>query len=320
MTPSDFLARLHAGFALPPTTVADLAVRAAGGRVAEARRIVAGYDNEVYRVRLEGGRVVFVRVARLGESDFAGEVWAMDQACAAGVPVPDVLLLDTVADGNAGLPAMVVTEVPGRPLLTVLPELPDARRRTALTEVGRVLAVLHSVRTPGVWRPDGGRWPDPGHQRRLFVADRRAERPQLLAAGLTADEADRTYALVGRSPATPAPARPVLCHGDLSPDHVFVGADLRVSGLIDWGMWHGGSAVGELANLWRGYDADDFSALLAGHGGGSLTDPPFRAALALALVNQLVGSIAHHVRIGDTAEVVAQVGTLRSALAELHKA
>ncbi len=122
---------------------------------------------------------------------------------------------------------------------------------------------------------------------------------------------------VGASPDTPPGADFVLCHGDVTPDHIFLDSDLRVSGLIDWGMWHGGSRVGELAYVasWAFAEAD-LAALLEGYdssmGGRSLW-----RAIALSLVNQLVGHIAHHVSIGDIDGTASVTEVLRRALAEL---
>ncbi|GAA2760133.1 phosphotransferase family protein [Actinopolymorpha rutila] len=286
MSESAFLARLHARFAVPRAVVVRLAERATGHRVVDLRRVMRGYDNEVYRVELTGDLAVYVRIPGPGKNGFVHEAWAMEQARGAGVPVPEVLLIDTVrgeasdADEADERHAMVLAEAPGRQLGTVLASLSTARRRAAMVNVGRVLARLHSVRTPGVWRPgDDGTWPDPADLRRGFVADRTAERPQLSAAGLTPEEVDNAIALLGASSATPPPDNFVLCHGDVSPEHVFVDAELRVCGLIDWGMWHGGSPIGELAYVAMVHEETDLTAVVEGHTGGSLDEPAFRRPL-----------------------------------------
>lgn len=318
-TESSFIHGLHAQFGLPRAMVVDLAERVTSAEVADVRRVVRGYDNEVYAVDLAGGTTVYPRIRRPGAHGAYREGWAMDRARAAGIPVPEVLAIEVLDTDEGERQAMVVAAAPGRYLEDVLPGLARADRVACMTDLGRTLARLHEVSTPGVWRPnDAWIWPDPEELRRGFVADRLAERPQLLAAGLSPAEVRRTLALIGESPDRPARGvAPVLCHGDISPDHVFVDGELRVCGLIDWGMWHGGSMIGELAYVTIRHDDADTAAILAGYGAPGLDDPEFRRAIALSVVNQLVGHIAHHVDIGDTEGLAPNLPVLRRALADL---
>jgi len=315
MTESRFLADLHARFGAPRDQIVELIRRVTGSDVAELRRIVRGYDNEVYRVDLETRVVVFVRIRRDGYG-FDNEPWAMDQARDHGVPVPTIIGLDRVEGNGGDRPAMVITQAPGRQLKDLLPLLDPADRGSALTDLGRVLARLHQVRTPGVWRPgDDGTWPDPVEGRRGYIRDRRAEHDQLVAAGLTAAEIERTLEFLDLSPNPPEDDF-VLCHGDVGPEHVFVDADLRVSSLIDWGMWHGGSVLGELAYLSTTFSPDDFAVVLEGHGYDP-TDDDLRRRIALSVASLQIGHIAHHVNINDPEGIEHNVVSLRRALADL---
>lgn len=321
MARSDFLARLHARFGVPQSVVVKLVQRATrGGEIRDVQRVVRGDDNEVYRVELADSSVVYPRIRRPGTGGVRQEAWAMEQARLAGVPVPDVLLVEAIDAGEGDQQAMVVAGAPGRQLSELLPELSPEARRTAMTNVGRVLALVHAVPTPGVWRPDDKDvWPTATEVRRGFIAERTAEREHLVAAGLTTAEIDKTIELVGASPHTPPRANPVLCHGDISPEHVFVDDGLRICGLIDWGLWHGGSAVGELAYAAMRHDFADFAAIVNGHGGGSLDDPRFRAAISLSIVNQAIGHIAWHHSIGDMDGLEPNVAALRQALADVDR-
>ena len=319
MPRSSFLTGLHAAFGVPRAVVVGVAQRATGGEVADVQRVVRGYDNEVYRVRLANDSIVYVRIRRPGPRGFYQEAWAMAQARSVDVPVPEVLSIEVVSSEDGDREAMVTEQAPGGQLEDILPSLSPLQRHAAMVEVGRVLAMVHSVRTAGVWRPgEDGVWPDPVALRYGFIADRRAEDVQLSAAGLTADEIRRTVALLGASPDTPPQSEFVLCHGDPTPEHVFVDGHLRVTGFIDWGMWHGGSPIGELARVAAHYEEVDFGSILVGHGAGSLDDPGFRRAISLSIVNQEVGHIAFHVSIGDAEGAARNVAVLRRALNELR--
>ncbi len=316
MAESQFLADLHGRFGAPRDQVVDLVRRVTGAGVADLQRIARGYDNEVYRVDLDTRVVVYVRIRRDGYG-FDHEPWAMSQARDHGVPVPTIIGLDRVEGKDGDRPAMVIAQAPGRQLKELLPGLTPADRHTALTDLGRVLTRLHQVRTPGVWRPgDDGTWPDPAELRRGYARDRRAEHDQLVAAGLTAAETERTLASLDLSP-DPPERDFVLCHGDLSPEHVFVDTELRVSCLIDWGMWHGGSVTGELAYVSTTFSPDDFAAVLEGHGYDP-ADDDLRRKISLSVTSLQIGHIAHHVTIGDHEGTAHNVAALRRALAELE--
>jgi Ser/Thr protein kinase RdoA (MazF antagonist) len=318
--PSSFLADLHGQFGLPRSLVVDLAARASGGEVVDVRRVVGGYDNEVYRVELADGRSVYPRIRRLGEAGGHGEAWAMSQARQAGVPVPEVLSLTVVATDEGVREAMVVAQAPGRDLESILPSLRPPERFGVMRALGGVLARLHQVSTPGGWRHnDDGSWPDPVQVRCWFLEGRAGDREDLVAAGLDGDEVDHINALLDRfwEPVDP-PGRPVLCHGDITPDHVFVDADLRISSLIDWGMWQGGSPAGDLATAAIRNTGGDFAAIVAGHGSGSQDSSTFQRSIAVSLVGHLVGRMAHFQRIGDTGGMAAAVARLRRAVVELE--
>lgn len=312
---SPFLADLHSRFGLPRLQIVRLAERAAGRHVEAIERLIRGYDNEVYRATLADGLVVYVRIRRHGEGTLEQEAWAMELARTSGVPVPEVLDVDSASDVADGHPVMVVTAAPGQQLGEVLAAASDAERHQILTGLGAALARLHSITTSGVWRPDDtGRWPDPDELRKGFVTERRDERDQLVAAGMTDAEVDRVMALLDVSPDPPR-AGFVLCHGDVSPEHVFVDSRRQVSGLIDWGMWHGGSPTGELAYVANTYGWRDLKPILQGYGYGPLMrDDELHRLLATTLAVQLIGHIAHHVAIGDPDGAASNVASIRQAL------
>ena len=308
---------MHARFSTAPALVAGLVKKAIGGDVESVQRVVNGYDNEVYRVAVVYRGHVYVRIRRHGEASFDSEACAMTQARDAGVPVPEVLAMDRIVVGDAEREAMIVEAAAGEAFETVEAQLSPRQRRAALVDLGRVLARLHTVRMPGIWRPSvDGRWPTPSELAPYFIKDRLSERDDLVAAGLDEIELDRTYRIVNEFPGE-LPVEPVLCHGDLNRGHVFIDADLHVTALIDWGMWHAWSPLGEFAYVWKTFGEDGLIAVLEGSHAGSMTDPQFRQALAVSVIQQQVGHIAHHVRIGDEAGVHRNVLILRRTLPEV---
>lgn len=306
-----FLDELHAGFGVPRSVVTELVQRATGGDAVDVERVINGYDNEVHRARLADDRVVYARIGRTADKDFEGELWAMEQARGGGVPVPSVLLTETVEDDR---PAMVLAAAPGRPLDTVLGSLSPSRRHAAMVSIGRTLALLKSVSVPGIWRPDSdGVWPDADGVRTGFVGERLTEAPQLRAAGFSESEIERAFALLHASGSADGwREAPVLSHGDAMVEHVFVDENLRVTCLIDWGMWGGGSSLADLAYASMIYPVRDFAGLVEGH--GDSVDVAFRRRLGLTVAGQAIGNIAHHVTIDDPEGLRPYVAALKGVL------
>lgn len=318
MTDPDFLTKLHARFEAPRPVVVDLIERETHGSVHELRRLTLGDENEVYQARLSDGSAVYARIRRPGEDTFEPEIWAMERAGSAGVPIPHVLAVDEIVTEGGPRSIMLIAESPGRRLAELLPVLRGPQRYCALTNVGRVLAVVHTVTTPGVSRPDpNGSWPDVHEARQAFIDERTDQRPHLVTAGLTAVEVQSVIEQIGRSPDTPATTDPVLCHGDLHAGHVFVDDDLEVRGIIDWGLWHGGSTIGELGAISMLYEPSDVDAILGGYGMNRDDQPALGRRLALSVINQAIGHIAWHESIGNVGGTAHYVHALRTALAEI---
>ena len=120
----------HAHATTPRPVLAELVRRAVGTEIDRVDRIVEGYSNEVYRVRCADEQDVVVRILRFDDEDLAtssaGEAAAIECARAAGVPAPEILLLDTVRLDGSDFPVMVQRTVPGRPLGEVINRLSAA--------------------------------------------------------------------------------------------------------------------------------------------------------------------------------------------------
>ena len=95
----------------------------------------------------------------------------------------------------------------------------------------------------------------------------------------------------------------MLCHGDLSPKHIFVTGDgsegeaVRVSGIIDFGDWQPGLPVHDLAVLRVRGPRLDLPPLLAGY--GAPADETYRRQLDLHTLNIALGSLAFGVDEDD---------------------
>jgi Ser/Thr protein kinase RdoA (MazF antagonist) len=316
-----FLDQLHAQFAVPRPAAIALVQRRCGQRVTTMERLIHGDENEVYRARLADGATVYLRIGSPDKPALAlyQEAWAMEHARRVGVPVPEVLTVEPIASDEGDRHAMLVTAAAGQPLSDLLPSLSTDQRAGAMRDLGRVLARLHMVPMPGRGIPDeSGAWPEQAKDERRYVANVIADCDHLRDAGLTDPEIEQVRIVLHRALEAPArPEAPVLCHGDLSAHHVFVDRDLRVCGLIDWGMWSAAAAIDDLAEVAMRNPPTDVDAVLEGHSGESAHDPALRRAIALALTMRAIGYLRWLVTSGQTGHLESGVVPLRRALSAL---
>jgi Ser/Thr protein kinase RdoA (MazF antagonist) len=283
----------------PRSVLADLVRRATHSDIDRVDRIVEGYSNEVYRVRCAEEQDVVVRILRFDDDTTsaasAGEAWAIGCARAVGVPAPEVLLLDTVRVEGAEFPAMVQRAVPGRPLGEVIDRLSERQRHDLLAELGGLMARIN-----GIQIDEECDWPA---AIAAELADRAANRDKIIAGGFSAPQLDRILDLLGEYVREMRSAPGVLCHGDLSPKHVFVtGGDrdsptVRVSGIIDFGDWQSGLPVHDLAVLRVRDPRLDLLPVLAGY--GTPADETYRRQLDLHTLIIALDSLAFGVAEND---------------------
>jgi aminoglycoside phosphotransferase (APT) family kinase protein len=314
MDRTTYVNELHARYAIADPMIITVVERAAGRKAATVERVIRGDEHEVHRVRLSDDSVVYLRVAWPGSpaKRTHDEAWAMGQARDAGVPAPEVLAIPAIESADGLRTAMVLREVPGRRLGDLLSGLSADRRSSVMEEFGRTLRTLHSIAMPGAGLPDDhGVWADPATKRRSYAAGVRDASRHLPTAGLTPEEIDRVIKILDSS-IVPLEDPPVLCHGDLTPEHVYVDTELRVVGLIDWGMWHAGSAGSDLAGIMAHYPPADLDAIRAGH--GFPADPDTTNQLCWHLITQAIGQIRWLVDSDQADELAQPVTTIRNAV------
>ena len=156
----NYLERKHAGWCVSKDVLADLVKRKTGKSAMAFDRVVEGYCNEVYFVRTDPPGAYVVRITRItrdGESGALEEAWCLRTCAEAGVPVPEVIGLESVEANGTALIVMLLTKTQGEPLLQMLGSLSPTDEAYAWRQMGTVLRKIHSVRVGGFYRrgPDG---------------------------------------------------------------------------------------------------------------------------------------------------------------------
>jgi aminoglycoside phosphotransferase (APT) family kinase protein len=285
-------------------------------------RIAEGIDSQVYAARFADSSPGLIVKIQRAEEDLDQEAWALNAAAKVGVPVPEVVHIGTLTYESQPVRYLIETEVRGRSLSTRVSTLTSAERQAAFEQIGVVLARLHQLEVGGFWkRQTTGQWDFPTWEAVMAstLKDRKAEWRELQPAGFTAAQAEQVFAGIARY-ATEFPcATPVLCHGDLLPEHVYFDDTGRVSAVIDFGMYSGGDPVGDLAVIRMAVDPVDFDAVLRGYSPGAALDPSFQLHLHLALLTTQVGYLLHHMRLPDHPDVAGYAAGLRSTLDWLER-
>lgn len=303
--------------AVPPNEIAAFVTRTTGRSVAALWPLAGGEANATYRATTDEGETLIVRVQGRGVTGFAEEARAMRQSREAGVPVPEVYGVGQIGT-DAPADAMVMASAKGRPLAEVMGSLSRAELTRVFVGVGEALRKLHAVPVAHFgWlrreADEGEADSDWATFAKTLLAFRQKDTPELERAGLTRGEVEGLLGVVSSLQDLPY-KQPVLCHGDLGADHLFVGDDLELTGVIDFGMAQGGAPALDVGVLRMFHPEVELAWLAEGYGGGPLAEESFEREVLMHQVDVAMSYLAANLRRGDeTYKDVAVMG-LRSWL------
>lgn len=303
--------------AVPPDEIAAFVTRATDRAVAALKPLTGGEANATYRATTDEDETLIVRVQGRGVISFAEEARAMAQGREAGVPVPEVYGMGQVGIG-ARHDAMVMAVAKGRPLAEVMGSLSRADLARVFVGVWDALRRLHTVRVAHFgWlrreADEGEADSDWVAYAKNLSAFRQKDVPELERVGLTPTEVGGLLRIVSQMRDLPY-GQPVLCHGDLGADHLFVGDDLELTGVIDFGMAQGGALALDVGVLRMFHPEVELAWLAEGYGGGPFAAAGFEREVLAQQVNLAMSYLAENLRRGDeTYKDVAVMG-LRSWL------
>lgn len=269
-------------------TLHKIVQKALNTNIERMTRINRGQSNEVYFIDLKD-RSVVLRIARGYDYHiFAIEQWAMQEVSQRGVPVAAIVAQGSVIEREDTLYYQIQEKLAGEPMDILLAQGKIGRARSErLTEqAGELLAALHSVPTFG-W----GRITTPHHgiyesfEKRMQALHANAVRFDKALAPFNALGVPR-FADVWQGLCyleSFAIREPVLLHYDLTPDHILIDNDDRITGVIDWGAVQSGDPVRDLVrwNYWENYPSS-IDWLASTYGQSLAQSPGFGERLKLA--------------------------------------
>jgi aminoglycoside phosphotransferase (APT) family kinase protein len=296
---SNFMQRRHEHYSTTQEEIAGLLREATGHELNKIQQIIKGYDSEVYLLITDEGKRTIIRIHRHGDVAFTDEAWAMEQYRAAGVPVPQVLVIDEAELGGEMSEFMILEEVVGNTFADMRTAgISMEMEREIARKMGALLHKAHSITVDGFYRrnADGG-W-DFGTFKELMVSvlhDRTTEIPLMKQAGLKDGEISRIIDSLNKYREKFDCLHPVLCHGDFLPEHIFV-QDEEIEGVIDFGMFEGNDPIHDLAFIYFEAPGLPFDTIIEGYFGDEQIPDGFDLQLRLHALMLAAGHLTHHTK------------------------
>lgn len=234
-TTDDWLQARHDQWNTPPGLINEYVRKATGDAIAQANRIIAGLDNEVYDVTTDRNHQFIVRISHKAHQRFEGERWALDAARNAGVPTPQVLLIEQAAYDDTTVTFCIEEKLPGIPLDVLLQDGLNSDVNKAIDQIGEVLGKLHSVKVEGFGylQPDGKGEQTSFAEIMLMANERQAELYDAARKwNVPTTNITTGLELLSKHCELYQFNTPVLVHGDLGQKHILVEGD-HISGIID---------------------------------------------------------------------------------------
>ncbi len=149
-----FLDEKHSKFQTPQSIIDEAVLKLSGKKIETQEKIIKGEVNEVYDIKTKNGTELIVRIGRGDEIEksFAREKFALEECHKVGVPVPQVLSMQSLEVDGAMLCICIENKLPGIPMKEYRdwkdPANKDELYRL-MTKAGEVLSRIHSIRVKG---------------------------------------------------------------------------------------------------------------------------------------------------------------------------
>ncbi|HEX6482635.1 MAG TPA: aminoglycoside phosphotransferase family protein [Ktedonobacteraceae bacterium] len=232
---NDWVRARHDAWNTPHYLINEYVQKVAGSAIANAKRLVIGQDNEVYDVSTADSRQLIVRISRKDDPRFEAERWAMNAARRAGVPTPQVLLVEQATYDDSSVTFCIEEKLPGKPLDVLLADGRNNVVDEAIDQIGEVLNQLHGVKVDGFGYLDpNGKGPLKSFAERMRTINEQRDELYEAAKKWNVQTKDITtgLALLNDHKELYQFDTPSLIHGDFAPKHILISGN-RISGVID---------------------------------------------------------------------------------------
>ncbi len=248
----DYLIHKHSQFNTPEFVIDEKIKKATGSIPVSKTKLILGEVNEVYDVLTQDGQKVIVRISRSKHPRFEAEKKAINLARVAGVPAPQIIMLDKYETPEEVLTFCIEKKLPGETLskLKTLPSENPELFQNLICEAGKILSRIHSATAPvfGGLDKEGTEeefksWPE-------FILALEKKREKITQAatrtGIEMSDIDEAFKILTASKDLYEGVKPQLLHGDFSTKHLLVEGN-HITGVIDFENCKGGDPVYDFA-------------------------------------------------------------------------
>ena len=237
----------------------------ANSPVVKKDRINKGRAHEVYSVQTESGKELILRISQDklvdGLNKFEVEKWCLEKCSEAGIPVPEVLALNTLETSEKKKEICLESKLPGESLDVLLPAISDDQRKQIFSQAGKILSKIHSIPVSGFGLLDkDGKGEFSSIQEMLGDQYISPEKMNAIAEKVSLDKniVSKAYdALENATSDYSSDFQPKLLHNDYEPKHILV-HEGNISGILDFELARGGDPVMDLAR-WHFFFKDKYS-------------------------------------------------------------
>jgi aminoglycoside phosphotransferase (APT) family kinase protein len=294
----EWLQGRHSSWATPQSIIAAFVAKASGSKLRSSNRLIIGQDNEVYDALTADGQQIIVRVSHKEDPRFEAEKWALDAARQAGVPTPQVLLIEEAEYDGHKVTFCVEEKLPGEPLDVAIEKGEPHEFDGAIKEVGYLLSKIHSVQVEGFGylQPDGRGWEIPFSSIMLDLNEKQAELGTAAKQwGVASDDITQGLSLLNQNVTIYGFDTPSLVHGDYGLPHILV-ENNQVTGIIDMQECSGNHPIFDLVH-WDTTSRDVIPAdkLVASYDNQDLFDGDYETLFHLVLLRKALWMLMVHV-------------------------
>ncbi|MBU0570174.1 phosphotransferase [Patescibacteria group bacterium] len=243
----------------PALFLEDVALKATGNGIKKYKRILDGEVNEVYDVKTKTGNVI-VRFSQ-EEDGFTLENWAIGESKKKDVPVPKILFVGDVKNGEKKIAVVVESKIAGNSLTSLIAkkQLSDKQIENIVNQAGEILAKIHSIVPSKFGRLHGtgvGSCDTWGSYVLRPTTIEYLDKINKLAfqIKIPLKQIDSILKIIKANKKAYSKITPLLLHGDYVSDHVFV-SDNQISGIIDFGFCISGDPLYDFS--WWEYFNDE---------------------------------------------------------------
>lgn len=262
-TYQEFLEKRHSALNTSDEILGNIVTKVNSSGLRTKNRIIAGEVNEVYEVVPNEGKSLIVRISRAEHVRFPAEKWAIEKCKEVGVPVPNVLLLDTVETGSEKLEICVEEKLEGVPLEELLKKesLSQSEIKDITVQAGQVLSKIHSINIEGFGGIDASgvgkhrTWLDymlKQNQKLSIVLEKAQD------IGVELDLIEKAFGVLERYKSSYGDTKSRLAHADYGVKHMLI-KNKKINGIIDFEYARGTDISYDFA--WWNYFGENWTSV-----------------------------------------------------------